>query len=69
MYSIKEEREIEPEAFVHLVSSALYERHFGPYFVEPVIAGLSKTFEGELDVTSRHPQISSHLQHPTALHR
>jgi len=42
MYTIKEEREIEPEAFAHLVSSTLYERRFGPYFVEPVIAGLAK---------------------------
>jgi len=42
MYTIKEEREIEPETFTHLVSSTLYERRFGPYFVSPVIAGLSK---------------------------
>jgi 20S proteasome subunit beta 3 len=46
MYSIKEEREIEPETFAHLVSSTLYERRFGPYFVEPVIAGLSKAPSG-----------------------
>jgi 20S proteasome subunit beta 3 len=46
MYTIKEEREIEPEAFAHLVSSTLYERRFGPYFIEPVIAGLSKTLSG-----------------------
>lgn len=26
MYTIKEEREIEPETFAHLVSSTLYER-------------------------------------------
>ncbi len=36
---MKEERTIEPETFAHLVSSTLYERRFGPYFVEPVIAG------------------------------
>ncbi|KAG8928175.1 proteasome core particle subunit beta 3 [Tulasnella sp. 418] len=42
MYTIKEEREIEPQTFAHLVSSTLYERRFGPYFVEPVIAGLEK---------------------------
>jgi 20S proteasome subunit beta 3 len=28
MYSIKEERDIEPEAFAKLVSSTLYERRF-----------------------------------------
>ncbi|TFK50438.1 20S proteasome subunit beta 3 [Heliocybe sulcata] len=47
MYQIKEERDIEPEAFAHLVSSTLYERRFGPYFIEPVIGGLWKTQGGE----------------------
>jgi len=46
MYTIKEEREIEPETFAHLVSSTLYEKRFGPYFIEPVIAGLSKSPKG-----------------------
>jgi len=47
MYTIKEEREIEPEAFAHLVSSTLYEKRFGPYFIEPVMAGLAKKPSGE----------------------
>ena len=47
MYTIKEEREIEPQAFTQLVSSTLYERRFGPYFIESVIAGLQKTPTGE----------------------
>ncbi|KAF7311127.1 NIPSNAP domain-containing protein [Mycena chlorophos] len=47
MYTIKEEREIEPETFARLVSSTLYENRFGPYFVEPVMAGISKTPSGE----------------------
>jgi len=42
MYTIKEEREIEPETFAHLVSSTLYERRFSPYFIEPIVVGLSK---------------------------
>lgn len=46
MYTIKEGREIEPETFAHLVSSTLYERRFGPYFIEPVMAGLSKVATG-----------------------
>ena len=46
MFTIKEEREIEPETFAHLVSSTLYERRFGPYFIEPVMAGLQKTPDG-----------------------
>ncbi|ORX73153.1 N-terminal nucleophile aminohydrolase [Linderina pennispora] len=37
-----EERIIEPKTFSNLVSHMLYERRFGPYFVEPVIAGLDK---------------------------
>ncbi|KAH9950793.1 nucleophile aminohydrolase [Amylocystis lapponica] len=46
MYTIKEEREIEPEKFAHLVSSTLYERRFGPYYIEPVIAGLERLPSG-----------------------
>jgi len=46
MYTIKEEREIEPETFAHLVSSTLYEKRFGPYFIEPVMAGLQKMPNG-----------------------
>ncbi|THG98388.1 hypothetical protein EW026_g3788 [Hermanssonia centrifuga] len=46
MYTIKEEREIEPQAFAQLVSSTLYEKRFGPYFIEPVIAGMQKTPSG-----------------------
>ncbi|CAG8526096.1 10756_t:CDS:2 [Cetraspora pellucida] len=42
MYKLREEREIEPRTLSHMVSSTLYERRFGPYFVEPVIAGLDK---------------------------
>ncbi|CAH7675963.1 20S proteasome subunit [Phakopsora pachyrhizi] len=40
MYKMKEERVIEPQTMAHLVSSTLYQKRFGPYFVEPVIAGL-----------------------------
>ncbi|KAL5521125.1 PUP3 [Sanghuangporus baumii] len=49
MYTIKEEREIAPETFARLVSSTLYERRFGPYFVEPVIAGLGTSPTGKLE--------------------
>jgi 20S proteasome subunit beta 3 len=40
MYTIKEEREITPVTFAHLVSPTLYEHRFGPYFIEPIVAGL-----------------------------
>lgn len=40
MYKLREEREISIEAFGNLVASMQYEKRFGYYFVEPVIAGL-----------------------------
>lgn len=40
MYRLREERSIAPRTFANLVSSSLYERRFGPYFVSPVVAGL-----------------------------
>ena len=48
MYTIKEERTMEPETFIHLVSSTLYEKRWGPYFIEPVLAGMQKTPAGAL---------------------
>ena len=49
MYRMKEEREIAPETFCHMVSSTLYEKRFGPYFIEPVIAGLPPKTETNPD--------------------
>jgi hypothetical protein len=43
MYTIKAICETPLVTFVHLVSSTLYERRFGPYFIEPVVAGLKPT--------------------------
>lgn len=40
LYTLRENRDIKPETFMNMVSNLLYERRFGPYFVEPVIAGL-----------------------------
>ena len=40
LYRLREERHIAPRTFANLVSSSLYERRFGPYFVSPVVAGL-----------------------------
>ncbi|GLG97700.1 Proteasome subunit beta type-3 [Gryllus bimaculatus] len=46
LYELRENRRIHPKAFASMVSNLLYERRFGPFFVEPVIAGLDpKTFE------------------------
>lgn len=43
MYRLREERHISPQTLANLVSSSLYERRFGPYFVSPVIAGINHT--------------------------
>ncbi|KAG8176589.1 hypothetical protein JTE90_024250 [Oedothorax gibbosus] len=40
MYELREGREMTPKVFSSVVSNLLYERRFGPYFVNPVIAGL-----------------------------
>ncbi|KAE8701842.1 Proteasome subunit beta type-3 [Hibiscus syriacus] len=39
-YQQREERDMKSETFAHLVSVILYEKRFGPYFCQPVIAGL-----------------------------
>lgn len=43
MYRLREERDIAPQTFANLVSSSLYERRFGPWFVSPVVAGINGT--------------------------
>ncbi|OAD55362.1 Proteasome subunit beta type-3, partial [Eufriesea mexicana] len=43
LYELKENRQIQPKTFASMVSNLLYEKRFGPYFVEPIIAGLSPT--------------------------
>lgn len=40
LYELKENRRMKPKAFAHMISNLLYEKRFGPYFVEPVVAGL-----------------------------
>lgn len=41
-YKLRENRDITPEVFASLVRTKQYQHRFGPYFVEPVIAGLNK---------------------------
>lgn len=43
MYRLREERNISPQTLANLVSSSLYEKRFGPYFVSPVLAGINHT--------------------------
>ena len=43
MYELREARKMRPETFASLVSAMLYEKRFGPYYAEPVVAGLDAT--------------------------
>lgn len=43
MYRLREERQISPQTMANLVSTSLYEKRFGPYFISPVIAGINHT--------------------------
>lgn len=40
LYELREERQMSPRVMSNLVSNLLYEKRFGPYFIEPVVAGL-----------------------------
>lgn len=42
MYELRENRRMKPRTLSALISSFLYERRFGPYFIEPVIAGIDE---------------------------
>ncbi|OWK06214.1 hypothetical protein Celaphus_00012946 [Cervus elaphus hippelaphus] len=45
-YELKEGRQIKPYTLMSMVANLLYEKRFGPYYTEPVIAGLDpKTFK------------------------
>jgi len=40
MYELREERVMKPHVFGNLLAGMLYEKRFGPYFVEPIVCGL-----------------------------
>ncbi|CAN7123472.1 unnamed protein product [Brassica rapa subsp. narinosa] len=42
LYQLREERDMKPETFASLVSAILYEKRFGPYLCQPVIAGFGE---------------------------
>ncbi|KAF5292652.1 hypothetical protein FQR65_LT11204 [Abscondita terminalis] len=39
LFELRENRQMSPEIFGAMVSNMLYEKRFGPFFVEPMIAG------------------------------
>eukprot|EP00401_Gymnodinium_catenatum_P054845 CAMPEP_0117538476 /NCGR_PEP_ID=MMETSP0784-20121206/42498_1 /TAXON_ID=39447 /ORGANISM="" /LENGTH=202 /DNA_ID=CAMNT_0005335091 /DNA_START=115 /DNA_END=723 /DNA_ORIENTATION=+ len=40
LYTLREERDMQPKTVGNSISSMLYEKRFGPWFCEPVVAGL-----------------------------
>mmetsp|Transcript_1639 Transcript_1639/g.3918 ORF Transcript_1639/g.3918 Transcript_1639/m.3918 type:complete len:205 (-) Transcript_1639:132-746(-) len=42
LYELREERQMSPKVFSNVLSNLLYEKRFGPYFIEPVVAGLDE---------------------------
>ncbi|KAL1459103.1 hypothetical protein WDU94_011110 [Cyamophila willieti] len=40
LYELKENRKMSPKVLLSMISNMLYERRFGPYFVEPMVVGL-----------------------------
>eukprot|EP00981_Chlorochromonas_danica_P013218 scaffold5974_cov158-Ochromonas_danica.AAC.19 len=53
LYKLEEHRDMKPATFSALLSSLLYEKRFGPWFVEPVVAGLdaeNKPFLSGMDL-------------------
>jgi len=42
LYALREEREMAPKTLMNMIATSLYEKRFGPYFVEPVVAGLDE---------------------------
>ncbi|CAL8100666.1 unnamed protein product [Calicophoron daubneyi] len=43
VYELRENKSIKPKTITTMLSNLLYERRFGPYFVEPVVVGLDHT--------------------------
>eukprot|EP00300_Choanocystis_sp_HF-7_P030596 c39464_g1_i1.p1 GENE.c39464_g1_i1~~c39464_g1_i1.p1 ORF type:complete len:209 (+),score=44.14 c39464_g1_i1:45-671(+) len=49
LYELRENRKMKPKAFTAMVCHTLYSKRFGPYFVEPVIAGLEPKPDGTFE--------------------
>merc|ERR1712194_65503 len=45
MYSLRENRSMRAKTIKQLISTSMYERRFGPWMVEPVVAGLDENNE------------------------
>lgn len=45
LYTLKENRPIQPKTLSWLIATMLYSKRFGPYFIEPLVAGLDENNE------------------------
>jgi len=52
LYALNEEREMKPSTCANLLSAMLYERRFGPYFVEPIVVGLEDKYDSKTGETT-----------------
>ena len=59
VYEMDEGREMSPRVFTHVMSQMLYERRFGPYFCEPIIAGLEFKVDPKTNEKEPVPFLSS----------
>lgn len=50
LYVLAEDRDMKPSVVAATISSTLYARRFGPYFVEPIVAGLEESKDGDFKV-------------------
>jgi len=54
MYELRENRRITPKTLSSLISNFMYEKRFGPYYIEPIVAGIDdktgETFISCMDV-------------------
>ena len=42
IFYYREGRKVKPKTLSAMIQNILYERRFGPYFVEPIVAGLDE---------------------------
>lgn len=63
LYALREERVMKPHVFANMCSALLYEKRFGPFFVEPIIAGLTpvetRDESGTITETHYEPYITA----------
>ncbi len=54
LYRLRENRNIKVETFINLISAALYEKRWGPYFVQPIVVGLE---DGKIPMVASYDSI------------